>query len=184
MPPKSLKELENQKPRLAVATARNSSGQTLPTNIRTSNLTLSNARQAALENASKLGRPNLVPSNTSANHLVHTQASGSVNTPVTTAMHALTHDSGSNRSAGSSQAAKGKCSMACYHCKQRAPRSGNGPYCCFSYWQLGECKSATVLAPKPGSFICQGYDNVYPEHHNGITAHGTCCIDGRYPDPK
>jgi len=172
MSQQSGQEPANQQLPPAVATTQNRSAQTVLTNSGASNLTLSKLRQAAPSNASQ---PSDVLSHTAANHLAHAQANVSGNTQATAAMHAVTHGSGLNRSAD-----QGECSMACFRCKMRATKSDDGTYCCWSYYQLGECRAATVTAPKPGSFICQGYDNVYQEGYNCITATGTCCIDGRY----
>lgn len=182
MPQRGVRKPANQRSRIDVAPARNNSAQTLPTAGGTSNLTLDKARQAASLNASKLSRPSLAPHNTTANHPVHARASGGiVSAPATAAAHALTRgSSGLNRSAGSSRAASAECYTPCEVCKKRATQSGNGPYCCWSYMQLGDCRTATVSAPKHGSHICQGYDNIFSEHDNCVAASGTCCIDGRY----
>lgn len=67
------------------------------------------------------------------------------------------------------------CSSACIDCKlnpRATPASdaalGQDHYCCYQYYQAGECEASAMLAPKPGSTPCGG------EQPN------VNCLDGRY----
>eukprot|EP00746_Dinoflagellata_sp_MGD_P161697 gnl/MRDRNA2_/MRDRNA2_88933_c0_seq1.p1 gnl/MRDRNA2_/MRDRNA2_88933_c0~~gnl/MRDRNA2_/MRDRNA2_88933_c0_seq1.p1 ORF type:complete len:188 (-),score=27.44 gnl/MRDRNA2_/MRDRNA2_88933_c0_seq1:220-783(-) len=67
------------------------------------------------------------------------------------------------------------CSSACIDCKlnRRATSAadaalGQPHYCCYQYYQAGDCEASAMLAPKPGSTPCGG------ESPN------VNCLDGRY----